>query len=390
METAPILVTCPRAIPPYLRQEMEALGFPIVATFPAGVETVGTFDDCLKLNLRLRTAHRVLFRLGSWKLRTPNEMHEAIYNVPWEDWISADGYLSVISSISTAEIDNTQYANVRCKDAIVDRIRDKKGRRPDSGSSIDGAVVYLYWHKDECMVYIDTSGTPLSERGYRIHPGKAPMRESLAAAVIDATLWKPGEAFVNPMCGSGTLGIEAAMMAQGIAPGLNRSKFGFMSVLKYNAALWKQLTKEARSEVNRKAVGTIVCSDFDAVVLDKARENSRRAGVEHAIRFAKCDFRDTQVPEPPGVVVINPEYGLRLGDTGHLEYVYEEIGDFFKKKCNGYTGYVFTGNFALAKKIGLRSKRRVEFWSADVECRLIEFELYSGSLKGTVFSPDHD
>mgnify|MGYP000851163618 FL=1 len=374
-----ILCTCARAIPEILARELEALGFPIVAIHAAGVETRGTFEDCLVLNLRLRTAHRVLYRLGSWRVRTPDDMYEAVRNLPWEDWIDADGYVCVVGSIKTSSIDNSQYAHQRCKDGIVDRIRGRKGRRPDAGPDTTQTVVFLFWQNDDCMVYIDTSGTPLSERGYRLQPGRAPLRETLAAAIVLSTRWSPGEAFVNPMCGSGTLAIEAGLIAQNIAPSVDRDNFGFMHVLPYDDGRWQDLVEEARSEEHTDPVSTIIATDRDNRAIDATRANARRAGV--VLETRTCDFRGTRIPDPPGVVVLNPEYGLRLGDTTALRGVYKEIGDFFKQSCLGYTGYVFTGNLELAKHIGLRSSRRIPFWTADIESRLVEFELYEGTRK---------
>lgn len=382
-----ILLTCARAIQPHLRKEVEALGYDVTYEHPAAIEMEGTFADCLRLNLWIRTAHRVLLRLGSWTAHDSNSMYEAVKTIAWEEIIPADGYVAVVSSVKTPSIDNTQYANVRCKDAIVDRIREKKGIRPNSGAATDRAVVFLYWHDDTCMVYLDTSGTPLSERGYRIHPGKAPLRESLAAAVVMALDWKTDQPFVNPMCGSGTLGIEAAMVAAGLAPGSLRTNFGFMHTLWYEASAWNALREAARSGRKTVARDQIICTDYDKIVLENARENARRAGVGAFVRFSQCEFRQTPLPEPPGIIIFNPEYGLRMGSEGALRQTYHDIGDFLKQECKGYMGYVFTGNMNLAKEIGLKTKRRIEFWSADLECRLLEFELYDGSKKGLSRTP---
>lgn len=384
-----LLITCPRAIPPFLRTEVEALGFEVAAEHAAGIEVHGTFEDCYKLNLWLRTAHRVLYRLDHWDCRSTYELYEGVRNIPWEDWIDADGYVSVISSIDTPSIDNTQFANVKCKDAIVDRIRLKKGRRPDSGPLNDRAVVFLYWHNNTCMVYIDTSGKPLSERGYRIHPGKAPLRESLAAAIVLATAWKPGRAFHNPMCGSATLGIEAALIQRNIAPGLQRENFGFMHVLPFKKTEWLKELDEAKSAQQKSESGqnNIVCSDNDKRIIPLARENAERAGVVNDISFGCVDFRKhpitlaTETANASDVVVLNPEYGIRLGQEDELRPVYSAIGDWFKQECSGYIGYVFTGNLNLAKEIGLKAKHRTPFWNADVECRLFSYELYGGTRR---------
>jgi putative N6-adenine-specific DNA methylase len=383
--TYPILITCPREIPPILAREVETLGLPVSATLPAAVETSGTLEDCMRLNLWLRTAHRVLLRLGSWNVRTADAMYEAINSIAWHEWIPANGYLSVVSSIDTPQIDNTMYANMRCKDAIVDQIRQRKGQRPDSGPDTSQSVVFLYWHDEVLMVYVDTSGQPLSDRGYRMHPAKAPMRETLAAAVILSTRWSPEYPFVNPMCGSATLGIEAALIAANIAPGSIRRNMGLLHLLPFAPDAWQRMRSQSRDQ-HRNPGSKIVCSDIDPRVVRQARENARAAGVDIALKVS--DFRDvTPVPSQPSggehgpIIIVNPEYGLRLGDERALHGVYHDIGDLFKQRFKGYTGYIFTGNFALAKEIGLRSSKRKTFWSADVECRLLEFELYEGTRK---------
>lgn len=379
--TGYIHVTCPQHATTALRAEVEQLGYTIIDEGEAGLGLRGSFRDCMRLNLWLRTAHRVLWRLQRVRARDAHDLYDKTYAIAWEDWIPTDGYVSVVSSVRTDAVDNGLYANRRCKDAIVDRIRDRRGSRPDSGPNTDRAVVFLYWHGEDMTISIDTSGTPLSERGYRLQPGKAPLRESLAAAMILSSQWNPGEAFVNPMGGSGTLAIEAALMARGQAPGLLRSSFGFQHVLRYDAEHWQTLRADARAAVRVPSEAVIVCTDHNPDAVDAARQNAARAGVAADIVFDVCDFRQTVVPEPPGVVMLNPEYGLRLGDAEALREIYRSIGDFLKQSCSGYTGYVLTGNMALTKEVGLRARRRIPFWNADIECRLLEYELYVGTRK---------
>jgi len=389
----PILITCPREIPTILAREVEALGLSVSAILPAAVETSGTLDDCMRLNLWLRTAHRVLLRLGSWTARTSDDLYEAINAVSWHEWIPADGYVSVVSSISTPGIDNTMYANMRCKDAIVDQIRQRKGTRPDSGPDTSRSVVFLYWHDETLMVYVDTSGQPLSDRGYRMHPAKAPMRETLAAAVILSTRWSADYPLVNPMCGSGTIGIEAALIALNVAPGSIRRNMGLLHLLPFDSGGWHRQRSMAR-DARRTGRLEVFCSDIDPRVIRQARDNARAA--DTPIDIAVRDFREVlrvdsaEATEQSGpVIILNPEFGMRLGDERSLRGVYRDIGDLFKQRFGGYTGYVFTGNMVLAKEIGLRSSKRMTFWSADIECRLLEFELYAGTRKayGQATSP---
>jgi putative N6-adenine-specific DNA methylase len=381
MQKNKILITCAKGIPPFLKQELLTLGFPVLSESIAGIETEGTLDDTQRLNLQLRTAHRVLFVLGELSAADADGLYRELRRMPWEALIPADGYLCVTSSVETPSIRDPRFASLRCKDAIVDRIKEKAGRRPDSGPERDRSVVHLYWKEQKAVVYLDTSGESLSRRGYRKIPMAAPMQETLAASVVLATGWQGGGSFVNPMCGSGTLAIEAALIALDRAPGLLRGNFGFMHVPGYNEALWSQLREKARQGSKKQLAGRIIATDIDPDAVEGAKKNAATAGVEHLIDFQVCDFAGTPVPEGGGVIVMNPEYGERMGEAAALEPVYKGIGDFLKQKCQGFRGYVFTGNAALGKKVGLKPKRSIPFWNSGIECRLLEFDLYAGSKK---------
>ena len=381
MPKSPIVITCAKGISFYLKEEVLELGFPILSEEISSIGTEGTLEDTLKLNLFLRTGQRVLFLLSEFKARNPEELYKKIFGIPWEDYLSEDSYLCVTSTVDTETIRDSRFANVKCKDAIVDRFYQRIGKRPDSGPERNGVVVHLYWKADRCLVYVDTSGEPLSKRGYRKIPLEAPMQETLAAAVVLATEWKGEGNFVNPMCGSGTLAIEAAGIAIGKAPGLLRSNFGFMHLKAYREEVWKELRKKARTQSRKTPGGKIVATDMRPEAVQAAKQNAMTAGVEHLIEFGVCDYSETSVPDLGGVIVLNPPYGERLGDRKQLESLYEGIGDFFKKKCQGYRGYIFTGNMDLSKKVGLRTKRRLPFYNGDIECRLLEYELYEGSKK---------
>jgi len=381
MKPGRILITCAKGITPFLKEELLHLGFPVLSETIAGVATEGTIDDTLRLNLLLRTAHRVLFLLSDFTARDADELYREMSEISWEDYISEDGYVCVTSSVDHPGIRDTRYANVKSKDAIVDRIREKRGKRPDSGPDQDRAVVNLYWKGDQCSVYIDTSGEPLSRRGYRKIPMGAPMQETLAAAVVLATGWDGSGHFVNPMCGSGTLAIEAAFIALNRAPGLQRNNYGFMHIKGFNEQLWSGLRAQAKKQAEKTLQCRIIVTDISREAVDAARRNAATAGVEHLIEFAVCDYSETSVPQGSGIVILNPEYGDRMGRIRELESVYAGIGDFFKQKCRGYTGYIFTGNADLAKKVGLRAKRRIPFFNSRIECRLLAYELYEGSRK---------
>lgn len=364
-----------------LKDEMVSLGFAITSEHSTGIETRGALVDAMKLNLMVRTGHRVLYQLDDFAAHGPDELYRSIKALPWEDYLIRDGFFSVVSSVQNESIRDSRFASMRCKDAIVDRFRKKFGSRPDSGPSKHGAVVFLYWHKNRCSLYLDTSGEALSRRGYRTVSIEAPMQETLAAAVLMTTRWNCNDVLINPMCGSGTLAIEAAMMSANIAPGLIRRHFGFMCLKGYDASSWQDLILHAKEAVTVSRRKIVIASDISSEAIHASQKNAARAGVDYVIEFHRCDFRETPMPTGPGAVILNPEYGERMGHEDSLKTLYSEIGDFFKHRCQGKWGYVFTGNRELAKKIGLRTQRKVPFMNGPIECRLLEYDLYQGTRK---------
>ncbi|OGV60176.1 MAG: RNA methyltransferase [Lentisphaerae bacterium RIFOXYA12_FULL_48_11] len=376
-----ILITCAKAMPQWLSLELRELGFPVVTELDAAVVTTGSMADAMKLNISLRTAHRVLFSLKEFQAPDAEVLYKRVLEIPWEEYVPADGYLCINSKVSNETINDPRFATLKCKDAIVDRIRSVHGKRPDSGSDQTGTVVFLYWQDKDAKIYLDTSGEPLSRRGYRKIPMKAPMQETLAAGVILATGWRGEGNMINPMCGSGTLAIEAALLAQKRQPGLLRTNFGFEHIVGFDPGAWKKLRTNSRDAAKTPVNGRIIATDIDPRAVEAARKNAQTAGVDSLIEFAVCDFTETEIPQGGGIVVLNPEYGERLDENENLTKFYFGIGDFLKQKCEGYRGYVFTGNLELAKRVGLRSKRRIPFFNSRIECRLLEFELYSGTKR---------
>jgi len=385
-----ILITCSAGLVDYVRQEVEALGYQSGDYHKTGLEIQGDLFDAMRLNLHLRTAYNVLFLLKKFKCYSPDELYRNVKDLPWENIISPAEYLSVVGRINTEHVKNSMYANLKVKDAIVDRIAGETGSRPDSGKDKDKVVVQFYWKDNFCRLYLNTSGLKLSDRGYRKMPHKAPLRESLAAAIITATGYDGGEPLICPMCGSGTLAIEAALIASRRAPGLLRSNYGFMHLKYYDEQKWRQMRagalkiSKARGGKAGFKPARIIATDIDAEAVEAARKNAMTAGVSHLIDFDVCDFAETAIPPGPGIIVMNPEYGLRLGEIQKLNDTYKRIGDFFKQKCAGYAGYIFTGNPALSKRVGLRTSRRIEFYNANIECRLLKYELYAGTKNKTV------
>jgi len=377
-----IIATCSKRLSPYLAQELSELGFKAKRIFATGVELNGTLNDCIRLNLNLRCASQVLYSLKSFYCTNANELYENISQIQWESIIDKNGYFSVTSKVDNNTINNSLFANVKVKDAIVDRFRNKFNARPDSGSSLDQTVINLFWKDDRAEIFIDTSGETLSKHGYRKIPGKAPMLESLAAATLLATNWNKNSPFVNPMCGSSTLAIEATMLATNRRPGLYRNNYALMHVVGFDPNFYETEKQKLIGQIKKIPALKIIATDISEDAIHVSKINAEAASVADLIEFKICDFRETNVPENEnGIVFFNPEYGERLGDAIELDQTYTAIGDFMKKKCKGYTGYVFTGNLNLAKKIGLKPKRKIEFYTSKIDCRLLEYELYSGSRR---------
>lgn len=376
-----IVVTCSKRITLVLEKEIESLGYSILNTSVNSVQTEGTLKDCMKLNYYLRCGNQVLFELKKFRATEPKQLYKALLEIEWDQYISKFGYFSVVSTGFNEHVDNFMYVNQLCKDAIADFFNNKYEVRPNSGPEKNKVVIRLYWDEDTAIVYLDTSGETLTKHNYRKAKHDAPMQEALAAAIINASRWNRETNFINPMCGSGTIAIEAALMASNRFPGAFRNNYSFMHILNYKEEEWEEIRREGKSKYTKPNL-KIIATDISEKALDAAYNNAQTAGVDHLIEFKKCDFRDTDVPEADGgVIMINPEYGERLGEVEELAEIYTEIGNWFKQKCGGYTGYVFTGNMDLGKKIGLKPKRKMEFYNGKIDCRLLEFELYQGTRK---------
>lgn len=385
--TSKIIVTCSNRIAPYLQQEVEASGYKPIRVFKTGVELKGTMQDCIKLNLSLRCASQILFQVKQFRAANADALYKGLVGFYWDNIINDDTYFSITSNVSNDTINNSLFANVKVKDAIVDYFRGKTGSRPNSGSELTKAVIHLYWKDDEAEIFVDTSGETLSKHGYRKIPGKAPMLESLAAATLLATKWDRQSAFVNPMCGSSTIAIEGALLATNRMPGLYRDNYSFMHLQGFKKEMYDAERNKLNEAIIEKPALKIIATDISEDAINISKINAGIAGVEKMIQFEKCDFEKTVIPiatraqNESGVIYFNPEYGDRLGEEQSLQATYKRMGDFMKQQCKGYTGYIFTGNLELAKKIGLKPSRRIEFYTSKIDCRLFEYELYAGTKR---------
>ena len=397
----PIIISCAKELSRWVEIELLDMGYKIVEVTENTVVVRGDMRDVMKLNLHLRCAHRVLVPLLRADCRNIRDLYELAYSIDWENLLEVDGYFSVSSIVHNYTIRDTRLPSLYTKDAIADRMRDKCQRRPDSGGANIGAAVFVYWEKNQVIIYLDTSGEPLSKRGYRKIPGSAPMQETLAAACLMGMGWKGDKPFLSPMCGSGTPAIEAAMIALNKAPGSLKSHFAFQSIKGYNRIIpgesapnvaprqragaspeqiWKEMILEAKAKEKKDGIPKIIATDISPEAVENAHSNAIAAGVAQYIEFKACDFGDTPIPEEKGAIFFNPEYGIRLGTFEELAPIYERIGKFLSEKLNGWTGALITGNPDLARLVDLYYKTRIPFFNGPIDCRLF---IYPGcEVKG--------
>ena len=284
--------------------------------------------------------------------------------------------LAVDCSLRDSAMTHSGFVALKTKDAIVDELRDRHGSRPNVDTRDPDLRVNVHLVKNRCTVSLDTSGVPLDRRGYRLDRTEAPLRETLAAALVALSGWDGTIPLVDPMCGSGTIPIEAALKAARRAPGLLRKGFGFMRWPDFDPARWALLTAEARDLALSSLPAGITGSDRSAPAVASARENAGKAGVAGLISLSQQDFSSFTPPPGPGVLIVNPPYGQRLGEEEALKPFYKLIGDVFKQRCTGYTAYLLTGSQELAKCVGLRASRRFVLFNGPIECRLLKYELY--------------
>ncbi len=378
-----------------------------------GVALRTSWHDAMRLNLHSRLAQRVLVQLSHTPYRNENDLYEAASAVAWEIWFTPRESFKVEVTAQHSPLKSLNFAALKIKDAIADRFRHKSGERPDVDTQWPDARIYAHLTGDSATLYIDTSGEPLFKRGWRQDKGEAPLKETLAAAMIAASGWNAGVPLYDPCCGSGTIAIEAAQVACRIAPGQLR-RFGFEKLLPYQAHVWQALREQARAQ-QRPASAPVFGSDVAFRMVDFATRNASRAGVADAVQFRGGDALQRLPPtEEPGVMLVNPPYGERIetagvageraraatsgrGQGGRERAQGDEAGDFFnrlaahwKKNYPGWTAWVLTPDLKLPSRMRLKESRRVPMWNGPIECRLFRFEMVRGSARRTGTDPGCD
>jgi putative N6-adenine-specific DNA methylase len=360
-----------------------------------GVVLLASWREALRLNLHSRLAQRVLVQLSHTPYRSENDLYQAASDVAWEMWFTQRQSFKVEVTAQHSPLKSLNFAGLKIKDAVADRFRDKKGERPNVDTQWPDVRIYAHLTTDMATLYIDTSGEPLFKRGWREDKGEAPLKETLAAAMLAASGWDGATPLYDPCCGSGTIAIEAAQVACNIAPGHLR-RFAFEKMLPYQEHVWKGLWEEAKAQ-QRAPAAPIFGSDVAFRMVDFAVRNAERAGVADAVQFRGGDALQRMPPgDVPGVMLVNPPYGERIetagvaGRTqgGRERAEAEDGGDFFnqlaahwKKNYAGWTAWVLTPDLKLPSRMRLKESRRVPMWNGPIECRLFKFDMVRGSAR---------
>jgi putative N6-adenine-specific DNA methylase len=371
---------CPRGLERVLADELAALGAGGIEVVDGGVAFAGDFALCRAVNLESRIASRVLWRVGAARYRNEQDIYDAARALPWHDWFDVARSIRVNVSAIRSPLKSLDFATLRVKDAVCDAFRAQTGRRPDVDTRAPDVRIHAFLTAADVTLYLDTSGEPLFKRGWRIAGGEAPLRENLAAGILKLTGWAPPTCLLDPMCGSGTLLCEAAMIACGIAPGLKRA-FGFEQLAWHDATAWRMQRDAAQGKIKIPLKSNIYGNDLYGEALKLARANLAALGVEPAVTLKQVNVLECSPPAPAGVIVMNPPYGVRLEEQQKLAAFYPQLGDALKKKFSGWTAYIFTGDLRLAKLIGLAASKRTPLYNGALECRLFEFKLVAGSMR---------
>lgn len=368
--------TVARGLEPYAAAELEALGADTVEPGFCGVSFRGDRYLLYKVNLWARLPFRILLQLGEISSRDGDDLYHSLQAMDWSTYLTPEQTLAVTATGKNRRLNHTHFTAVRVKQAIVDQQQRQQGARSSVDTQQPDVRVNVHIHSDRCTVSLDSSGSSLHRRGYRPAMGQAPLKESLAAALIQMTGWQPHQPFCDPLCGSGTLPLEASLKALNIAPGLFRDRFGFETWPDFEVDTFQQLVEQARAAQHNSLSAPIVGCDQDGEVLHQARINARNCGVRDHIRLLQADLAAIEPPADHGILLCNPPYGERLGTDQDLGALYRLLGDVLKQRFKGWTAFVLSGNKALAKTIGLKSARRIPVLNGAIQCQLMQYELY--------------
>lgn len=369
---------CPRGLEGVLEEELHDLGVPMTNRTAGGVGFQAPWATMYWVNLKSYIASRVLWEVGRSAYHSEEDVYRAAYALAWPDWFVPSNTIKVKVSAHRCPLPSLDFLTLRIKDAVCDKFMAVRQKRPSVDTQHPNIRLDAFLDSDSVTFYLDTSGEPLFKRGHRITSVEAPLRENLAAGLLRLAGWTGDEVLLDPMCGSGTIPLEAALMARRIAPGQARS-FAFERLLIHDAKRWGQLREAARLKQRAEVPAAIYASDHDADVIKIAQRTFQGAGVAIDIRLRHIDVLSIAPPAEKGVILLNPPYGVRLSRPEELESFYPKLGDWLKQRFAGWRAYVFTGDSQLLKLIGLSPSRRIPLFNGALECRLYEFKIVRGS-----------
>ena len=370
---------CPRGLEAVLAGELAELGTTNLERAEGGVSFSGAMSLAYAANLHSRIASRVLWKVGSGRYRNEDDIYRGVNGLDWASLFSPELSIRVNVASVGSPLRSLEFITLKIKDAACDKFRAQSGRRPDVNTAEPDARIHAFLEPDRYTLYLDTTGEPLFKRGTRPMAGEAPLRENLAAGMLKLSGWTPEQPLVDPMCGSGTLLIEAAQMACGIAPGSQR-QFAFMKLAGFDAAAWKKVS--ATALMGRPlSPPALFGSDLKGDALKLARANLEAAGLADAVTLKQANVLEISAPAESGILVTNPPYGMRLGEQEELAAFYPRLGDLLKKKFAGWRAYILTADMRLPKLIGLSPSKRTPLFNGPLECRFYEFRMVAGAMR---------
>lgn len=367
--------TVSRGLEATAARELEHIGAQNVRTDFTGVHFQGDQKILYQANLWTRTTFRILMPIARVKSFNGDELYRNVQRLDWDEYLTPDMTLAVTCTGKNRYLNHTHFTALQIKNAITDWQKSRGGKRSSVDTANPDILINAHIEEKYCILSLDSSGSSLHRRGYRPAIGAAPLKETLASALLDMAEWTPELPFLDPMCGSGTLPIEAALKALNIAPGLYRD-FSFQNWLDYDHQLWQSLLQEATDLQKHELNIPIIGSDRDLQVIRQAFVNAENSGLEDYVKFARQEVSTIEAPADRGVLICNPPYGVRLGNEAELGELYKLLGDIFKQRFKGWTAYILTGSMKLSKQVGLRTSKRIKLYNGSIPCTLLKYELY--------------
>ena len=370
--------TCPRGLEALLADELLVQRALKIVVTDGGVSFEGSLDTMYRVNLHSRIATRIMSRVGQGSYATEEDIYKATFKLHWPSWFKVNQTIRVKVTGVKCPLKSLDFVTLRIKDAVCDRFREEGALRPSVSVRDPDVRIHAYLTQDQYQLYLDTSGAPLYQRGFRDVSVIAPLRENLAAGIIKLSGWIPGTPFLDPMCGSGTFLIEAAMMAVNQPPGMKRT-FGFQKLTNYDESLWKKIETEAMNKMKPIEFLDIYGSDMDLRAVRVARHNLKVAGLEEVAKVMQSDFIKLEPPASEGTLVTNPPYGQRIGEDEDLKEVYPVWAKHMKESFGGWDTYFLTADLEMPKDMRLKPTKKTPLFNGALECRLFEIKMVSGS-----------